>query len=853
MVNLKKAVSGILSAALVLTSLCAVSAEGEDEHIFSTDFDSYTIGTAASVQSKFENLNEKAYGGGNAYIASASNAAKTLVKGEIKDSSHGTSLKFAKGDWIIINTVLPQTYETPILVSFDFNMAEQGTMRMFGNNAANYRAIFEGPGVRFNSADGAPVEYNNVLTVGKWSRIEFYVDNANGKYIMYVDGRQIGEENTFTKPGDSNSKLKSFQFQKRSGGEMYIDNISVRKVQKPPHADTMTASLNKTELSAEGDAAEVSFSRSINTETVSDSSVTVTETDTGDNTDISIGGISENGFSIYFNEQLKEDAEYIVTLSGITGANGEELENNELTFRTKKPKSTEPESKLIFKTDFDSYTLEDGVTVSERLTDLQEIYGPIFGIANKDGMIGETLDDEHGTSLKFTKGDWRNSEMNVSGRTSSPLLLTYELYINELGTIRTIGNNGAKFFTQIAGISAKFTVKKNEHEVQNAASLGKWMYVEYFIDCAEGKYLMYINGEQIGEENDLESGVDLSSLQIQKSSGGDMYIDNLSLYSVSANSHKQPLTVSLSAENNILGAGENSVYLEFSDLVNKSLLTTKNITVCEIDGEKQNPVSVSLSEVTMKSVKITFNGGVKENAKYKIMLSDNIVGSGGKKPVNSSINLYVETDLIRVNNAEFVTYTGGKYEASPIKPEVTQINIDLSKPLKSAPSDGDITLTDSEGNKTELTAKYNAKKQGITVTPKMMLKGDESYTLSISDRILSETYSQSFKTSGGCFAKGRITVNGKETPLSETLAAGDKVSVGADIINTEGLKNEYTVLVGEYKDGKLSAYHIYNETAADNVYSEKKTYSVELLAPCDEIRAFVWKSIKRAQPSVTVK
>ena len=853
MVNFKKAVSGILSAALIFTSLCAVNASGPDDNIFKTDFDSYTIGTEETVQSVFKDLTEN-YGTDTAYISAASQPSKTTVTGAALDAAHGTSMKFSSGDWRMVSVNLPQAYGTPVLVSYDFYMAGQGTIRMFGNNSVNYRAIFEGTGLRFNDTDGAPVEYQNALTIGKWTKIEFYVDNANGKYIMYIDGKQIGGENTFTVNDKSN--LKSLQLQKRSGGEMYIDNIEVKHVTKPPHADTMTASLSAAEIDAEADTVGVTFSKNINTETVAESCVTVAESGTSDTMAVSISDISANGFSIRFNGQLEEDTEYTVTLSEIVGANGEELENNELTFRTKKPKSTEPESKLIFKSDFDSYTTEDGVTVSQTLTDLNEPYGSIYGIANKGEMVGEKLDEEHGTSLKYNKGAWRNSEINATGKNSAPLLLSFELYIEESGTIRIIGRNGGKFFSQIAGTSAKFSVGTgndvSEYEVENAASLKKWMYVEYYIDCPAGKYTMYIDGTQIGEENNLNSG-DLNAIQIQKSSGGAMYIDNVSLSSVSANPHEQPLTVSLSAENNILGAGENSVYLEFSDLVNKSLLTTKNITVCEIDGEKQNPVSVSLSEVTMKSVKITFNGGVKENAKYKIMLSDSIVGSGGKKPVNSSINLYVETDLIRVNNAEFVTYTGGKYEASPIKPEVTQINIDLSKPLKSVPSDGDITLTDSEGNKTELTAKYNAKKQGITVTPKMMLKGDESYTLSISDRILSDAYSQSFKTSGGCFAKGRITVNGKEFPLSETLAAGDKVSVGADIINTEGLENEYTVLVGEYNDGKLSAYHIYNETAADNVYSEKKTYSVELIAPCDEIRAFVWKSIKRAQPSVTVK
>lgn len=853
MVNLRKAVSCILSAALICTSLCAVNADSTGDNIFKTDFDSYTIGTEDTVQSVFTNLTER-YGTDTLNIAAASKGSTETVTGEKLDDAHGTSMKFASGDWRMVSVNLPQAYDTAVLVSYDFCMAGQGTMRMFGNNSSNYRAIFEGTGLRFNDADGAPVEYENALTIGKWTKIEFYVDNANSTYIMYIDGKQIGGENTFATAG---SNLQSFQLQKRSGGEMYIDNIEVKKVSKPPHADTMTASLNEYEIDAADDIVSVSFSKNINTDTVTESCVSVSETGSSNELGVIINGISTNGFSICFNGELKEDTEYTVTLSDIEGANGEELENDELTFRTKKAKSTEPESKLIFKTDFDSYTMEDGVTVSQTLTNLEEIYGPIYGIANKPGMVGEKFDEEHGTSLKYTAGAWRNSEINIAGKTSAPLLLTFELYVEASGTIRIIGNNGGKFFSQIAGTSAKFTLgtgnAAHEYEVENAASIGKWMYVEYYIDCAADKYTMYIDGEQIGEENSLESGVELRQLQVQKSSGGAMFVDNMSLYSINMNPHEQPLTVSLSAENNILKKGENSVYLQFSDLIKKSLLTNKNITVYEIEGENSKPINVTLSETTMKSVKLTFDSGVKENAKYKIVLSDNIVGSGGKKPVNSSINLYTETDLIRVNNAEFVTYTGGKYETSPVKPEIVRINIDLSNPLKSAPSAGDITLTDSEGTSAELTAEYNAKKRSITVKPKMMLKGNESYTLSISDRFLSDAYSQKFTTSGGCFAKGKITVNGKESPLSSDFAAGDTVLIGTDIINTEGMDNEYTVLVGEYKDGKLTAYHAYSETAAKNVYSVKKTYSVKLIAPCDEIKAFVWKSTKRAQPSGTVQ
>lgn len=200
-----------------------VDAEPE-ENIYSTDFDSYRIGLGATVKDTMLNRDLSAmYGTEQVNITHAYNVDGTTMTGVKKDEDHGTSLRFSEGDWRNANVILPQTDNVPMTVSFDFNMAGQGTMRMFGNDASNYGAVFKGTTLE-TKLDDTTTDNENVIQVGTWAHIEIYVDNPNSKYIMYVDGKKIGGENPFTKAGT----LTTLQFQKRSGGVMFIDNLKVK-------------------------------------------------------------------------------------------------------------------------------------------------------------------------------------------------------------------------------------------------------------------------------------------------------------------------------------------------------------------------------------------------------------------------------------------------------------------------------------------------------------------------------------------------------------------------------------------------------------------------------------------------
>lgn len=198
-----------------------VNAEPE-ENIYFTDFDSYRVRLGATVQDSMLNRDLTAwYGTDPAYIAGVAN--KNEMTGAKFDDEHKTSLRFSAGDWRNANVILPQTDNVPMTVSFDFNMAGQGTMRMFGNDASNYGAVFKGTTLE-TKLDDTTTDNENVIQVGTWAHIEIYVDNPNSKYIMYVDGKKIGGENPFTKAGT----LTTLQFQKRSGGVMFIDNLKVK-------------------------------------------------------------------------------------------------------------------------------------------------------------------------------------------------------------------------------------------------------------------------------------------------------------------------------------------------------------------------------------------------------------------------------------------------------------------------------------------------------------------------------------------------------------------------------------------------------------------------------------------------
>lgn len=216
-----------------------VSAE-PNQNIYFSDFDSYRVSLGGTVKDSMKDKNLSSwYGTEPSYVAGANEG--TQISGTVKDeAAYGTSLRFASGDWRNVTTVLPVSYNAPMVVSFDFNMAVQGTMKILGDDWSNYGAIFNG----FNLTIGDDAtKKENAIKENAWAHIDIYVDNQNKQFVIYIDGRQMGGVNSFV---GKQTALTKVQFQKVSGGVMFIDNLSVKyadtKLYWQEEADDQTGS-----------------------------------------------------------------------------------------------------------------------------------------------------------------------------------------------------------------------------------------------------------------------------------------------------------------------------------------------------------------------------------------------------------------------------------------------------------------------------------------------------------------------------------------------------------------------------------------------------------------------------------
>lgn len=210
-------------AVMLPYALPVMAAEDNSVNIFSTDFDSYTIGKELPVKETLVSL-ESAYPRGNGRIAGA-------AVGDVKDDDHGTSLKFAEGGWHNLNIAGWDNITEPLLFSFDFLEEGQGTIRFLTNNANGAIATIAGRDARPDTHDGTDAAFTkNVVELNKWTPVEIYIDTPNQKFAFFIDGKLIGGLHEFY--GEASS-IESIQIQKISGGVMYIDNLSLKKVTAP--------------------------------------------------------------------------------------------------------------------------------------------------------------------------------------------------------------------------------------------------------------------------------------------------------------------------------------------------------------------------------------------------------------------------------------------------------------------------------------------------------------------------------------------------------------------------------------------------------------------------------------------
>lgn len=821
-----------------------VNSAANDELIFSTDFDGYQIGSGEYVSSVYDNTSSE-YADGKITKADGNHPESSY--GVKVDEERGTSLMFNGNDcdgWpsILLNFT-PALNDGKVLLSYDFLMNTPGWIGIFELDSNN--------NVQFNATEGEPIvshgesQYKNAFKLGEWAKIEFYMDFVSKEYILYIDGNEIYTESNFSV---ADVGMNQILFQRYGAGDMYMDNLEVKKVSRPPHLSDLTAQINPSDVGAGSRSITVNFSAPIKRSSVTADNISLYDEINDKEIGVTIDSVDRRSFTVVLDETLKEGGEYLLSLNGVKGEFNQNIANAVIPISISGTQQSDNE--LVFYTDFDGYQIGNSNRVDDTFNNLSSSYmnGMIVQNANGQFIRGERVDSAYGTSMKFSMeepgvdGAWRNLHVGFPDRTGK-YLISFALRLIQSGSIR-VGTN------EFTGAAATFMDRSAKPEAgsaltytKNVMKAGEWANAEIYLDTETRKYALYIDGRQIDSEQPFAgNATTLNSIQIQCMTGDGYYLDNFKLEKVVEPPHQAAVMPSADLENNTIPAGERSFYLNFSDVVNSSQISTKNITAQEVIGDQIKTVPISLSEIQHKSVKITFLGELNEDATYRICFSEDMHGASGNKMGKPHICVYPATDKTRVNNVEFASYLGDVYDTEVIPPEIRYLSVYLNKPVSAEGINGNVRLLDENNREVPAKLGYNSAKNSVRIVPNDMLAGSKRYTVSVSDGILDKAFSKTYTTKEGNFAKGSITIDGAETAHKGVFLKGDTVTVKADVINTACENKDYCVMVGEYANGKLSAYHFYDESITSSDTYQSNEYTVTLKSDADEIKGFIWQN-----------
>lgn len=546
----------MLTVCALMLSLCGLPSVGAAENvpdensIFFTDFDGYRVGNGNWVSEAY---------GKNIYASGwIEPNVEDSSKGAKADEEHGTSLFF--DTWLCDGW--PQTYlnftpalnDGKVLLSYDFLMKTPGWCGIFelGNNNVQFK---DDKGETIVSHGG--YEYRNAFKVGEWTKIELYMDFASKEYVLYIGGNEVFTESNFVVPAGGISQIS---FQRYGAGDIYMDNLEVKKVFAPPYLPELNAAL-PTGV-AVGKTLDVTFSSGVNQETLDNIKITDSK---GAPIAFTIAEKTANGVKLSFTEPLTAGECYSVDMSGVKGLLGQDV-----VCRNNKTEAYAGNN-LMF-TNFDGYALGDGAWTENAFTEKNESGNQAFEAEgftinvssdSSSAMVSKKADENHGNSLYIGANDysdigfWYWYKGGFAVGSGKKYLISYDLQMGAVGEnyfniLATDGTNIGVLFKN-NGVSERNDVLPLK---ENVWETGKWTRVELYIDTENQKYAVYAGGKLIGEEQSFEfinpakpevGAVHFRSF-IDNENG--IYIDNVGIASLD----KMPI-----AKNEItLTAGENN-------------------------------------------------------------------------------------------------------------------------------------------------------------------------------------------------------------------------------------------------------------------------------------------------------
>lgn len=525
----------MLTVCALMLSLCGLPSVGAAENvpdensIFFTDFDGYRVGNGNWVSEAY---------GKNIYASGwIEPNVEDSSKGAKADEEHGTSLFF--DTWLCDGW--PQTYlnftpalnDGKVLISYDFLMNTSGWWGAF--------ALGSSGNIQFKDNEGETIvshgssQYKNAFKVGKWAKIEVYIDFTSKEYALYIDGNEIFAENN---SGVSEGGISQISFQRYGAGDIYMDNLEVKKVFAPPYLPELNAAL-PTGV-AVGKTLDVTFSSGVNQETLDNIKITDSK---GAPIAFTIAEKTANGVKLRFTEPLTAGECYSVDMSGVEGLLGQDV-----VCGNNKTEAYAGNNNLMF-TNFDGYAFgEDGAW-----TNLA------FGAKGEDGSQKYMVDEQfmfilngamepkqmenHGTSAfmgadveynYMALGYWRDG--GFAFNQGQKYLISYDLLMGDADALHIFATEGTKIAVLFSGTGVS---ERNEFAPlkENVLELGKWARVELYMDPGNKKYSVYVDGKLIGEEQSFEFNnpaapeVGIINFRNVTQSNG-IYIDNVGIASL---------------------------------------------------------------------------------------------------------------------------------------------------------------------------------------------------------------------------------------------------------------------------------------------------------------------------------
>ncbi len=168
--------------------------------------------------------------------------------------------------------------------------------------------------------------YTGVLNLGRWSKVQVYIDLDEGKYTTYLDGKALGDARDTCLSGSLAAMyFITYPIDSINHGDICIDNVCFYKAAEPINQSEIGWSLTVSDKSA-----EIVFSDDVDPTLINKNNITLLKD--GAKTDFEITDKSYRAFCAELKESFDADALYTLDIGGIAGTGRGALEETRLDF-----------------------------------------------------------------------------------------------------------------------------------------------------------------------------------------------------------------------------------------------------------------------------------------------------------------------------------------------------------------------------------------------------------------------------------------------------------------------------------------------------------------------------------------